>query len=90
MKATSWSLEYSGGDRLYLPLYAIEKIKKYHAEEGVLPKTDRLGGKTWQRAKERVRKENKGDGRETTEALCREGGLERFCIQRRHRTSQRI
>ena len=60
-------LEYSGGDRLYLPLYAIEKIKKYHAEEGVLPKTDRLGGKTWQRTKERVRKKI----REMAEKLLR-------------------
>ncbi|MFA4827706.1 MAG: transcription-repair coupling factor [Thermodesulfovibrionales bacterium] len=60
-------LEYSGGDRLYLPLYAIEKIKKYHAEEGVLPKTDRLGGKSWQRTKERVRKKI----REMAEKLLR-------------------
>lgn len=60
-------LEYSGGDRLYLPLYAIEKIKKYHAEEGVLPKTDRLGGKTWQRTKERVKKKI----REMAEKLLR-------------------
>lgn len=47
-------LEYSGGDRLYLPLYGIEKISKYHAEEGITPKTDRLGGKTWQRTKEKT------------------------------------
>lgn len=60
-------LEYSGGDRLYLPLYAIEKIKKYHAEEGVLPKADRLGGKTWQRTKERVKKKI----REMAEKLLR-------------------
>ncbi|MBI4685937.1 MAG: transcription-repair coupling factor [Nitrospirae bacterium] len=52
-------LEYSGGDRLYLPLYGINRIKKYHAEEGIIPKADRLGGKTWQRTKERVRKKIK-------------------------------
>lgn len=49
-------LEYGSGDRLYVPLYYIERIKKYHAEEGALPSIDRLGGKTWQRKKDRVRK----------------------------------
>ncbi len=48
-------IEYDGG-RLYVPLYAINKIRKYHAEEGVVPKIDRLGGKTWQRTKERVKR----------------------------------
>lgn len=49
-------LEYSGGDRLYIPLYNIDRIKKYSAEEGIAPALDRLGGKTWQKRRERVRK----------------------------------
>lgn len=49
-------LEYAGGDRLYIPLYNIDRIKKYSAEEGVSPSLDRLGGKTWQRRREKVRK----------------------------------
>jgi transcription-repair coupling factor (superfamily II helicase) len=49
-------LEYSGGDRLYIPLYNIDRIKKYSVEEGIAPALDRLGGKTWQRRRERVRK----------------------------------
>ncbi len=49
-------LEYSGGDRLYMPLYNIDKIKKYGAEDGASAVLDRLGGKTWQRRRERVRK----------------------------------
>lgn len=49
-------LEYSGGDRLYIPLYNIDRIKKYSAEEGVAPHLDRLGGRTWQKRTERVRK----------------------------------
>jgi transcription-repair coupling factor (superfamily II helicase) len=52
-------IEYSGGDRLYLPLYGIEKIKKYHAEEDAVPRIDSLGGATWNRTKERVRKKIK-------------------------------
>jgi len=48
-------IEYEGG-RLYLPLQGINSIQKYHSEEGIIPKIDRLGGKTWQRTKERVKK----------------------------------
>ncbi|MFN3396608.1 MAG: transcription-repair coupling factor [Thermodesulfovibrionales bacterium] len=49
-------IEYAGGDRLYLPLYNIERIKKYNGGEGVIPSIDRLGGKTWQRKKARVKR----------------------------------
>lgn len=49
-------LEYAGKDRLYIPLYNIDRIKKYNAEEAAIPLLDRLGGKTWQRRKERVKK----------------------------------
>lgn len=48
-------IEYEGG-RLYIPLQSINSIQKYHSEEGIIPKIDRLGGKTWQRTKERVKK----------------------------------
>ena len=55
MKEDLMLIEYEGG-RLYLPLSGINRISKYHAEEGVTPRTDRLGGKTWQRTKEKVRR----------------------------------
>ena len=55
MKEDLMLIEYEGG-RLYLPLQGIQKISKYHSEEGVTPKIDRLGGKTWQRTKEKVRR----------------------------------
>lgn len=42
--------------RLYIPVQSIQIISKYRSEEGVLPKVDRLGGKTWEKKKERVRK----------------------------------
>lgn len=49
-------IEYADGDRLYLPLYNIGRIKKYVAGEGIVPSIDRLGGKTWQRKKAKVKK----------------------------------
>ena len=41
---------------MYIPPQGINKIHKYHSEEGITPKIDRLGGKTWLRTKEKVRK----------------------------------
>jgi transcription-repair coupling factor (superfamily II helicase) len=55
IKEDLMTIEYEGG-RLYIPLQAITRIHKYHSEEGVAPKVDRLGGKTWERTRERVRK----------------------------------
>ena len=50
------SLEYAGGDRLYLPVENIELLSRYGHEEGLL---DRLGGGAWQakkaKLKERIR-----------------------------------
>jgi transcription-repair coupling factor (superfamily II helicase) len=48
-------IEYEDG-RLYIPVQNIQMISKYRAEEGIVPKTDKLGGRTWQRKKERARK----------------------------------
>jgi transcription-repair coupling factor (superfamily II helicase) len=50
------TIDYAEGGRLYLPLHAIEKIKKYHSEEASVPRLDALGAKTWQRKRERIRK----------------------------------
>ena len=50
------TLEYAGGDRLFLPVENIELLSRYGSEEGLL---DKLGGGAWQarkaRLKERIR-----------------------------------
>ena len=50
------SLEYAGGDRLFLPVENIELLSRFGHEEGLL---DKLGGGAWQakkaRLKERIR-----------------------------------
>ncbi|MEI4486494.1 transcription-repair coupling factor [Frigidibacter sp. MR17.14] len=50
------SLEYQGGDRLFLPVVNIELLSRYGHEEGIL---DKLGGGAWQAKKaalkERIR-----------------------------------
>lgn len=50
------TLEYSGGDRLYLPFQSINLLTKYSAGEDHAPVLDRIGGKRWQTTKSKVRK----------------------------------
>jgi len=49
------TIAYEDG-RIYIPIQNIQIISKYRAQEGVVPKTDRLSGKTWQKKKERAKK----------------------------------
>jgi transcription-repair coupling factor (superfamily II helicase) len=48
-------VEYSGGDKLFLPVYRLNQIQK-HASAEALPKLDRLGGQTFTKTKARVRR----------------------------------
>jgi transcription-repair coupling factor (superfamily II helicase) len=50
------TIEYLGGDRLFVPLDRMNYIQKYHAPENITPKVDRLGGRTWQRTRQKVKK----------------------------------
>ncbi len=49
-------VEYSGGDKLYLPVYRLNQIQKYSGGESGEPKIDRLGGSTFAKTKARVKK----------------------------------
>ena len=49
-------VEYSGGDKLYLPVYRLNQIQKYSGGEAGEPKIDRLGGATFAKTKSRVEK----------------------------------
>ncbi len=48
-------IEYSGGDKLYLPFADLDKIQKYLGFEKRLPKVHKLGSKLWKRAKEEAK-----------------------------------
>lgn len=50
-------INYAGDDKLYLPLDRIDRVQRYVGPEGSVPELNRLGGISWQRTKERVRKE---------------------------------
>lgn len=48
-------LEYRGGDRLYLPVWRMDLVTKYHGVESSSPELDKLGGPGWERSKRKVR-----------------------------------
>ena len=48
-------LEYSGGDKLYVPVDRLDLVQKYMGADQHRPKIDKLGGASWARVKERVK-----------------------------------
>jgi len=47
---------YRNEDRLYLPVDRMNRIQKYLGVEGVVPVLDKMGGKSWDRVKEKAKK----------------------------------
>jgi len=46
---------YQGGDKLYLPVDRMGMIQKYMGVEGVVPTLDKMGGKSWEKTKKKVK-----------------------------------
>jgi transcription-repair coupling factor (superfamily II helicase) len=49
-------LEFSGGDRLFVPTDRLDLVQKYSGVAGHKPSLDKLGGTGWEKVKSRVRK----------------------------------
>ena len=49
-------LLYKGGDKLYLPIDRMNMIQKYMGVDGIAPVLARLGGKSWEKIKTRVKR----------------------------------
>jgi len=49
-------VKYKGDDKLYVPVEQLNRLKKYTAEEGIIPVINRLGGTSWERLKDRTKK----------------------------------
>lgn len=49
------SIEYLGGDKLFLPVDRLSRVQRYGAADGVKPRIDKLGGETWEKIKGRVK-----------------------------------
>lgn len=50
------TIVYRDGDRLYVPVDRMSQLQKYMGVEGVTPALDKMGGKSWARVKDRVKK----------------------------------
>ncbi|MBI2339713.1 MAG: transcription-repair coupling factor [Deltaproteobacteria bacterium] len=60
-------LEYLGGDRLYVPVDKLNLITRYAAKEGHPPMLDKMGGTSWKRAREKVKRATRRLARELLE-----------------------
>jgi transcription-repair coupling factor (superfamily II helicase) len=49
-------LSYQGGDKLKVPVEALERVQKHASAEGARPALDRLGSGSWERTKRRVKR----------------------------------
>jgi transcription-repair coupling factor (superfamily II helicase) len=49
-------VEYRDGDKLYVPVDRMNCVQKYVGVDTFTPRLDKMGGKTWERVKERVKK----------------------------------
>jgi len=47
---------YKDDDKLYLPVDRMSMVQKYMGVDGIEPALDKMGGKTWQRVKARVKR----------------------------------
>jgi transcription-repair coupling factor (superfamily II helicase) len=50
------TLEYADGEKLFIPIEQVNLIQRYIGQEGKKPALDNLGGRGWQRRKERARR----------------------------------
>lgn len=52
-------IQYKGGDLLYVNISSLHKISKYSGKEGTIPKMNKLGSDTWQKLKDKTKKQVK-------------------------------
>lgn len=49
-------LEYQGHDKLYVPVDQLNRISRYSSQEGIIPHLDKMGGTSWKKVRENVKK----------------------------------
>jgi len=60
------SVEYSGGDILYVPVDQLMKVQKYAGGDAAKPQLSRMGGKSWAKTKAKIKKSIKDMAEELT------------------------
>jgi transcription-repair coupling factor (superfamily II helicase) len=64
-------LEFSGGDRLFVPADRLDLVQRYSGVAGHKPNLDRLGGPGWERVKSRVRQSVRSMAKELLQLYAR-------------------
>ncbi len=73
-------LEYAGGDKLYVPVDALDRISRYTgSSEGEAP-LHKLGGDQWRKAKARARRRARDTAAELLELYAKRGAREGFAF----------
>ena len=75
------SVEYDGGDMLYVPVHQADRLTRYIGAEGGLPSLDRLGGQTWSETKTRVKEAVQKVAEELLELYARRQVVEGYAFQ---------
>lgn len=70
-------LEYDGGDKLKFPVADLQKIERLENSEAI-PKLDRLGGKSWENLKKRVKQKVIQIARDLVELYAKRELIEGF------------
>jgi transcription-repair coupling factor (superfamily II helicase) len=65
------TLEFQGGDRLFVPTDRLDLVQKYSGVAGHEPRLDKLGGVSWDKVKSRVRKSVESMAKELLELYAR-------------------
>ncbi len=71
-------IEYQGGDRFYVAVDQMDQVLPYQGPEGVEPRLDRLGGKSWNSTRTRVRKQIEKVSAELVELYARRKTVKGF------------
>ncbi len=64
-------IRYKDDDRLYLSVDRMDMARKYIGVDDVVPELDKMGGKSWQRAKAKAKKEAEKIARELLDLYAR-------------------
>ena len=78
------TLQYAGGDKLYVPMDDVERIHKYRGA-GAEPPLDKLGGNRWSKTKNNIKKSLRGIARDLVRLYSerrRRRGVRLFCGRR--------
>ncbi len=73
-------LEYSGGDKLYVPVEALDRISRYTGSSEEEAPLHKLGGDQWRKAKARARQKARDTAAELLDLYARRAAREGFAF----------